>query len=72
MRAACLSAFINQVKEKKCDAFYVRINKNLTIGEKRQAMAAVRKKWDETRESHPGLSDSELRVKIIRTESGKP
>ncbi len=66
MRAACLSAFVNQIKEKRCDAFYVRINKNLTIGEKRQAMVAVRKEWEETKKEYPGLGDSKLRLLIIK------
>jgi transposase-like protein len=66
MRASCLSAFVDEIKEKRCDAFYVCINKNLTIGEKRQVMAAVRKEWEETRKEHPDLSDSKLRLLIIK------
>ena len=30
MRAACLGAFAGRIKDRRCDAFYVRIAKNLT------------------------------------------
>ncbi|MGO9954147.1 MAG: hypothetical protein ACLPN1_18315 [Dissulfurispiraceae bacterium] len=66
MRAACLSAFVDEIQGKKCDAFYVRINKDLTIDEKRKAMAAVRKEWEEIRKLYPNLSDSKLRLLIIK------
>lgn len=34
MRAACLSAFVDDIKDHRAEAFYVRINKDLTIHEK--------------------------------------
>ena len=71
MRAACLSAFVHEIKEKRCDAFYVRINKNLTINEKRQAVAAIRREWDEMKTQHPDLSDSNLRLLIIKERINK-
>ncbi len=66
MRAACLSAFVDGIKEKNCDAFYVRINKYLTINEKRQAMAAVRKEWENAKRENPRLSDSKLKLLLIK------
>ena len=66
MRAACLSAFTDKIKGATCDAFYVRINKNLTINQKRQLMASVRKEWDEVKKLNPDLSDSKLKLMIIK------
>lgn len=39
MRAACLSAFRDRIADGTCDAFYVRIAKNLTVDEKRKRLA---------------------------------
>ncbi|MGO9612923.1 MAG: transposase [Dissulfurispiraceae bacterium] len=66
MRAACLGAFASRIKEGTCDAFYVRINKGLTINQKRQLMALVRKEWDEVKKLNPDLSDSKLKLMIIK------
>lgn len=66
MRAACLGAFADRIKESRCDAFYVRINKAMTINEKRQAVAAVKKEWSEAKEQHPDLSDSKLKLLLIK------
>ena len=38
-RAACLSAFSDRIREGRCDAFYVRINSEATIGKKRRILA---------------------------------
>ena len=66
MRAACLGAFATEIKDKRCDAFYVRINKNLTIAEKRKVLAASRKEWEAMKITYPDLSDSKLKLLIIK------
>jgi transposase-like protein len=66
IRAACLSAFVNEIKEARCDAFYVRINKDLTIDEKKKAVAESRKEWNLLKRAYPKLSDSELKLLIIK------
>jgi transposase-like protein len=66
MRAACLGAFQEEIKSRRCDAFYVRINKDLTIGEKKQALAASRKVFRSVREQDPGLTDNEIRLQLIK------
>ncbi|WP_214660466.1 hypothetical protein [sulfur-oxidizing endosymbiont of Gigantopelta aegis] len=38
MRATCLTAFHNEIKNRSCDAFYVRITKDLTVDEKRRTL----------------------------------
>ena len=46
IRSACHSAFLERILDKSCEAFYVRINKDLTIHKKqalkRQSEAALR------------------------------
>jgi transposase-like protein len=42
IRAACLAAFCEEVRDKSCDVFYVRINKDMTRGEKDAAMKLSR------------------------------
>lgn len=66
IRAACLSAFQQKVKEKRCDAFYVRINKDLTVNEKRRLRAECKRKIDKLQENYPGLSDVELELILIK------
>jgi len=66
MRAACLAAFHDRIKKDRCDAFYVRINKHLTINEKRQAVAGVKREWDKVKKLYPGLSDSKLKLLLIK------
>ncbi len=66
MRAACLGAFAEEIRQQHCDAFYVRINKKLTINEKRNVMAEVRKQWDYQKKQHPDLGDSKLKLFLIK------
>lgn len=69
IRAACLAAFSQEVLKKTCDAFYVRINKDLTINEKRRLKAESDKEIAALRDSAPylaDLSDNALRHEIIK------
>ena len=69
IRAACLAAFSREVLKKTCDAFYVRINKDLTINEKRRLKAESDKEIAALRDSAPylaDLSDNALRHEIIK------
>jgi len=65
IRSACLATFTEEVKQKSCDAFYVKINKEMTIIEKNNAMAIGKAALEYFRESKSGyedLSDNSLRV----------
>lgn len=66
MRAACLAAFQPEIKERRADALYVRITKELTITEKRAAIAATRAIFEEARHANPGLSDAEVQTLLIK------
>ena len=69
IRAACLSAFWQEVLEKRCDAFFVHIKSDLTINQKRKLVADAQREMDKLRESDPSfadLSDYDLRLIVIK------
>lgn len=66
MRAACLSAFQPEIKTREADAFYVRVAKDLTVSQKRAELAASRARFEAAKQAHPGLSDGELQVLLIK------
>ena len=68
MRAACLSAFVDEIKDGRCEAFYVRINKGMTIHEKDRAMVAGRRLLEDFRatdSSFAEVSDYGLRELML-------
>ncbi|WP_214660639.1 hypothetical protein [sulfur-oxidizing endosymbiont of Gigantopelta aegis] len=56
MRATCLTAFHNEIKNRSCDAFYVRITKDLTVDEKRRTLNDSRNYFSDQQKEHPDLS----------------
>jgi hypothetical protein len=69
IRAACLSGFWQEVLEKRCDAFYVRINKDLTVDQKRRLTAKSKKELSDFRASsaaYKELTDQDLRHFVIK------
>ena len=66
IRAACLAAFQPEIKARTADAFYVRIARELTVNQKRAELAASRAHFDAAKQAHPGLSDGELQLVLIK------
>lgn len=66
MRAACLAAFQPEIASRRADAFYVRIAKEMTIAEKRAAIAISRTKFEEARRINPDLLDAELETRLVK------
>ncbi len=66
MRAACLAAFQPEIKSRVADAFYVRINKQMTVNEKRVAITASRAVFEAARQANPGLSNAELKCLLTK------
>lgn len=66
IRAACLAAFHDRVKQRTADAFYVRITKDFTVNERRHALAESRAEFEAARSRYPGLTDSDIEVKVIQ------
>lgn len=71
IRAACLSAFKDDILNARCDAFYVRINKDLTIHEKQKMVADSERELDRMRSLYPYLSDGSIRHLLILEEMGR-
>ena len=65
-RAACLSAFSDRIREGRCDAFYVRINSEATIGEKRRILADNRRRMAAMKQLHPDLKDWQIKLSMIK------
>jgi len=71
IRAACFYAFQDEILARTCDAFYVKINKELTINERRKAMYDAQKRLDELSEKY-GVPDIDLRLELLREEMRSP
>ncbi len=71
IRAACISAFKEDIRQSRCDAFYVRINKDLTVDERKKALADSRKNWNKIKKALPGLTESQLKLHIIKGQMKK-
>lgn len=68
IRAACLSAFKAEVKSGACDAFFVRINKDLNVHQKLKLCADYKKEMEEARAMYPYLPDKSIRLLRISDE----
>jgi hypothetical protein len=53
VRAACLAAFAEDVRDRRADALFVRIAKGMTIDQKREAKEKARMEFLEFRKAHP-------------------
>jgi hypothetical protein len=67
IRAACLAAFQPEIKARTADAFYVRIAKELTVNQKRAELVASRTRFEAAKKVHPGFTDGELRLVLIKS-----
>jgi len=66
MRASCLTAFQPEISKRTCDAFYVRLNKGLTVDEKRHVLADSRKHFKAVQSNHPSLTDVEIKLMLVK------
>lgn len=66
MRAACLAAFAGRIQARTCDAFYVRIAKNLTVDEKRHRMNDARKEFRKFAEQFPDLDETAVKCILLK------
>ena len=68
MRAACLGAFAKEIKEdRKVDAFFVSISKNLTVDQKRRKTADAKAEIDLLRAQNPDMSESDAILEMIKS-----
>lgn len=66
IRAACLSAFHKRIHAREADAFYVRINKNMTVNERRREKAAADAAFERERERFPHLDNRQIELHLIQ------
>jgi hypothetical protein len=66
MRAAVLGAFAERVTGRTADAFYVRINKEMTVDERRHALKLSRERFRSLEQEHPDLDRQALRLLLIK------
>ena len=69
MRAACFAAYREEILDGRCEAFYVRINKDLTIHQKQRLVKQAGQEMEGLDAEHPyDLSKSSLRLLKILEE----
>ena len=68
IRGACFGAFHQEIKEHTAEAFYVRIEKDLTVDEKRKLKAKSNKVFNEIQEKNPQLSENEIKIEMWKQE----
>lgn len=68
IRAACLAAFEQEIKDRRCDAFYVRIEKEVTVDEKRKLIAESRAAFKVVQDANPGLKPWQVETLMMREE----
>lgn len=66
MRAACLGAFQPEIQHRTCDAFYVRINKKMTVPQKRKALETSRSEFKRVQKLHPELTTNQVKLLLIK------
>lgn len=66
LRAACLAAFHNEIRDRTADAFYVRITKGLTVDEKRHLYNDAKVRFEQAQAAHPGMTPQEIKLLLIK------
>jgi transposase-like protein len=71
IRAAVLAAFEQEIRTRHCDAFYVRLGKELSVDEKRKVVAASRAAFKAVHDANPALTPAEVQVLMMKTEMAR-
>ena len=66
MRAAALGAFAERVSARTADAFYVRINKDMTVDERKHELKNSRERFRALEKQDPTLSRQALQLFVIK------
>lgn len=66
LRAACLSAFRNEIRGRTADTFYVRITKDITVDEKRQKYNEAKMLFVQAEVAHPNMKPQEVKLLLIK------
>lgn len=66
IRAACFTAFRQEIIQQKVDAFLVRVHKDMTVDEKRRHLAGREKELAKHRKADPNQSDWNLARNLVK------
>jgi transposase-like protein len=66
IRAACMAVFGKEISNRTCDAFYVRLGKELTIDEKRKLIRKSREAFAAVQKENPSLTDYQVKVLMMK------
>lgn len=66
LRAACLSAFHDEIRSRTADVFYVRITKDMTVDEKRHRYNDAKTLFEQAKVAHPGMKPQEIKLMLIK------
>lgn len=72
MRSACHVGFRERIRAGTADAFFVRIGKEMTIDDKKLAVAGVASRLARERQAHPDVEDKALRRMIMEAALTRP
>lgn len=70
-RAAFMAAFHRQVRERRADAWFVKVMKESTIDQKDVAVAKARKRFNAVAEANPGRSKAEIELLMTLDEMNR-
>ena len=70
IRAACISTYVDEMREGRADAYYVKIDKGLNVDQRNRLAARSKVRFDEFRDrtNQPDLSDWWVRVQLLEAE----
>jgi len=72
IRAACLSAFAEEIRARRAEAFYVKIEKELVQEEKRERLAEAKARFEEVAKEYadavPPLTEAQVKLVMIKRE----
>lgn len=68
IRAACLAAFESEIGERKADAFFVRLGKELSVDQKRKIIRESRDRFKSEKADNPELTDFEVQVMMMKNQ----
>lgn len=66
VRSAVLSVFKDEVKARTMEAFYVSINKSMTVDQKRQHVGDAKARFRALGLQYPGMTDSEIKLELLK------
>lgn len=66
IRGACLNAFTEKVKGREVEAFFVSIDKDLTVDEKKLELAHSETMFARLKEQYPQLKKREIALEVMR------